>query len=269
MTIKTHHIAALLLATAYNNAGWKLDADGKIVMKDGNPVWVDANGGEAILDGGTITRLNGEAKTLRERAEKAETKLTTFKDIDPDKARQALETLGKIDQKTLIDAGKVDEVRQQITTQFTAQLAEKDNALKALQTNFDNAQINSLFAGSDFIRERVAVPRDMFEATFKNNFKMEDGKPVAYGKDGNRLMSKAKIGEFADAAEALELLVDQHPQKDVILKASGGTGTGNNGNTGGRGGGKTMKRAEFDQLQGHQQAEVAAKARAGEMQIVD
>jgi hypothetical protein len=268
MTIKTH-IATLLLAAAFNNAGWKLDKDGKIEMKDGNPVWIDANGGEAVLDGGTITRLNGEAKTLRTRAEAAENKLTAFKDLDPAAARQALDKLTQIDQSKLIDAGKLDEVRNQITQQFTTQLTEKDNALKALQSNFDNSQINNLFAASDFIRDRIAVPRDMFEATFRNNFKMEDGKAVAYGKDGNRLMSKQRIGEYADAAEALELLVDQHPQKDVILRASDGNGTGNNGNSGGRGGGKTVKRADFDQMPGHQQAELAAKARTGEMQIID
>lgn len=259
----------LFTATALANAGWKLDADGKIEMKDGNPVWIDANGGESVMNGDTITRLNGEAKTLRTRAEAAEAKVATYKDIDPDQARKAMETVSKIDAKTLIDAGKVDEVKNQITQQFTTQLQEKDTALKQLQSSFDNERINNLFAGSDFIRERVAVPRDMFEATFRNNFKIEDGKPAAFDRAGNRIMSKKNIGEYADPSEALELLVESHPQKDVILKADGGTGTGSGGGGGTRGGGRVVKRSDFDKMPPHQQAEVAAKAGTGELQISD
>ncbi|QWY83174.1 hypothetical protein [Rhizobium phage RHph_X2_24] len=263
------HILALLTATAFNNAGWKLDADGKIELKDGNPVYVDASGREMTVDSGTIGRLNGEAKTHREAKEAAEAKLKAFEGLDPEAARKALDTVKNIDAKKLIDAGEVDKVRNEISQQFTAQLAEKDNALKASDDRYNNLLVSNLFANSDFIRERVAVPRDMFEASFKNNFKIEDGKVVAYGKDGNRLMSKQKIGEFADATEALEILVEQHPQKDIILKASDGNGTGNNGNGGNRGGSRTVKRADFEKLNPQQQAEVAGKARTGELQIVD
>jgi hypothetical protein len=221
------------------------------------------------MDGSTISRLNGENKKMRERAEAAELKLNDFKDIDPAKARDAFGKLKDIDQGKLIESGKLDQVRQEITAQFQAQLTEKDNALKTLQGAYDTSQVNNLFAGSDFIRDRVAVPRDMFEATFRNNFKVEDGKIVAYDKAGNRLMSKQRIGEYADTSEALELLVESHPQKDVILRASDSSGSGSGGNGGGRGQGRAMKRAEFEKLPGHQQAEFSAKVRAGEAQLVD
>ncbi|AHJ10686.1 hypothetical protein P106B_03 [Rhizobium phage vB_RglS_P106B] len=260
---------AILLATAFNNAGWKLDADGKIEMKDGNPVYVDSSGRELTVDQGTITRLNGEAKTHREAKEAAEAKLAAFKDIDPVKAKDAMEKLSQIDQSKLIDNGKLEEVKQQITQQFTTQLTEKDNALKSLQSQYDNAQISNIFANSEFIRERIAVPRDMFEATFKNNFIIEDGKIVVKDKAGNRIMSKTKIGEYADPSEALELLVESHPQKDVILKASDSNGTGSNGNGGNRGRGTTIKRAEWEKYNPAQQAEAAGKMRSGELQIVD
>ena len=271
MTMKNFYYAMLLSSAAFeNNGGWKLDADGKIVMKDGNPVWVDANGGEAVLDGSTISRLNGEAKKLRERAEAAETTAKKFEGLDPERARSALDMLGKIDQKKLIDAGEVDKVRNEISQQFTTQLAEKDNALKSLQTRLDETLVNHLFASSDFIRERVAVPRDMFEATFRKNVKLnEKGEFEFFGRDGNRVMSKAKIGEYADASEALELIVEQHPQKDVILKALDASGTGNGGGGGNRPGGRVVKRSDFDAMPAHQQAEYASKMRTGELQMVD
>lgn len=259
----------LLSAVAFANPGWKLDADGKIEMKDGNPVWVDANGGEATMNGDTINRLNGEARKLRERAEAAETSLRSFEGLDPAKAKEALDKLKDIDTSKLIDTGKLEEVKKQISGEYEAKIAEKDKALNSLQSSFDSERINNLFAGSEFIRERIAVPRDMFEATFRNNFKIEDGKITAYGRDGNRLMSKKSVGDYADASEAIELLVEAHPQKDVILRADGGSGSGSNGNGGGRGNGRVVKRGDFDKMPPAQQADLATKARTGEVQIVD
>ena len=270
--MKTKTGIFILREPAFNNSGrncWKLDADGKIEMKDGNPIWIDANGGELTLGGDTISRLNGEAAALRKRAETAEANAKAFEGLDAEAARKAIDTVSKIEQKTLIDAGKVDEVRQQITAQFTAQIAEKDKALSELQSNYDGLMISNVFANSEFLRDRIAVPRDMFEATFRSNFKIEDGKVVVNDKAGNRLMSKAKIGEFADPAEALELLVEMHPQKDVILKASGSSGTGSGGSGGNRGGGNTIKRSDFEKLSPAQASETAGKVRAGEMTIVD
>ncbi len=67
---------ALLLVTAYDNkTAWKLDADGKLELKDGNPVFVDSAGKELVIDQNTISRLNGEARGHREGKEAAEAKL--------------------------------------------------------------------------------------------------------------------------------------------------------------------------------------------------
>lgn len=263
---------AILTALAFEpgKAGWKLDANGNVELKDGNPVYVDGSGRELTVASDTISNLNREARTHREAKEAAEAKLSAFKDIkDPAAALAAMAKLAEIDQSKLIDSGKLEEVKRQITEQFQVQLTEKDKALNTLQSNFDAAQISNLFSGSDFIRDRVAVPRDMFEASFRNNFKLEDGKVVAYGKDGNRLMSKKNMGEYADPSEAFELLVDQHPQKDVILKASDSNGSGSGGAGGNRGGGRVVKTADFDKLSPVEQRDIAAKASAGELQIVD
>lgn len=250
-------------------AGWKLDKDGKIEMKDGNPIWVDVNGGEQTLDGGTIARLNGDARTLRLRAETAEATLVPFKDIDPVQAKKALTTIANIDAKKLIDAGEVEKVKEEISKQFTQQLVEKDTAIKTLSGDLDNLRVDNIFAQSPFIRERVATPPDMFQATFRNNFKIKDGKPEAYDKAGNRIMSKTKFGEPADPDEALEILVDHHPQKAMILKASDHSGSGNNGTGGNRHGQRVIKRAEFDKLTPGEQAMTADKANKGELSIVD
>ena len=254
-----------------NKNGWKTDDAGNIIARDGNPVWVDSNGAEMTLERDTVSRLNAEAKAHREAKEAAETRLKAFEGLDASKAREALETVKNIDLKKMIDSGKLEEVRKELTTQFQTQIAEKDKAYADLRTEYDNTRISNIFAGSEFIRNRVAVPADMFEATFKGNFKIEDGKIVVKDKAGNQLMSKKKIGEYADPDEALELLIEQHPQKDVILKANGQSGSGNRGNggNGGGGNGKTMKRSEYDGLSDHDRAGYAASLAKRELTIVD
>lgn len=256
-------------------AGWKLNADGtSIAMKDGNPIWVNDKGEESVLQQDTIARLNNEAAGHRTRAEKAEKDLAKFKDIDPDKAKSAIELVGKLDQKKLIDAGEVDKVRAEIKTEYEGKLAEQQKTLGEVTSDLHGLRINNIFDGSEFVRDQVAIPRDMFTAYFKSNFKIgADGKTVeAYGKDGNRVFSKVKSGEYADPAEALEILVNQHPQKDVILKPSNQSGSGNNGNSGHRPGQRVMKRAEYDQISISNPAQAAALAKqmgSGELIIND
>ncbi len=265
-------ITSLALLSAYNNTitGWKVDENGALLLKDGNPVYVDGSGREMTVDQNTISSRNNEAKEWRIKYEAAEASLAPFKGLDPVKAKEAIELAGKIDAKTLIDAGKVDEVKNQITQQFTGQMAEKDKAYNDLQGKFENLLIGDVFKGSEFVRDNLAVPRDMFEATFRNNFRVEDGKVVAYDKAGNRMYSKSKMGEFADPEEAIQLLVEMHPQKDSIIKANTGAGSGNNGGGGSRQvGSKVIKRAEFNALDASQQAEYAQKVAKKEISIVD
>lgn len=265
----------LLLATTYlafqNGNGWKKDENGALMLDgNGNPIWIDANGGEQAVQGDTISRLHGEAKNLRIRAETAETKAKSFEGLDAEKARDALDKLSKIDQKQLIDSGEVDKVRKEISDQYTEKLTEKDKALAAATSRIDNMTIDNIFNGSDFIRDNVAVPADMFQATFRNNFKVEDGKVVAYDKAGNRVMSAKNMGDYADPSEAIEILINSHPQKDLILKANTGNGSGNNGNGGNRGGNaRRMSRADFDAAPPTKQAEIAAQMGKGEITIVD
>lgn len=261
----------LLLASVYprdNQSGWKI-TDGVIELKDGNPVYVDATGREMVVKHDTISNLNAEAKTLREAKEKAENTLKNYDGLDAKLAKEAIDKLKQIDAKQLIDAGKVEEVKSQIKTEYEKQLQEKDTLAQQLQTRLDDMQVNSVFSQSDFVRNNIAVPQDMFEASFRKNFKIEDGKIVAYDKAGNRLMSKQSIGEFATPEEALRLLVEAHPQKDTILKAGVGSGSGADGSGGNRGGGRVITRSEFAKLTPFKQAEVAKSVSAGEMKLTD
>lgn len=248
---------------------WKLDENGSIVVRDGNPVYVDSNGDEKTVAVDTIARLNKEAKEHRIAKEDALEKLKKFEGIDAEKARIALDTVSKMDASKLIDAGKIDELKAELNGQYQSQLSEKDKAFSDLQTKYDSMVINNVFANSEFIRNNVAVPRDLFEAKFRGNFKVENGEVIVYGNDGNRLYSKDRAGEYATAEEGLRILAESHPNKDTILRANVGTGTGSDGSGGGNGGGRYMKRSDFEQLPPNKQAEYAIKMRSGEIKLTD
>jgi hypothetical protein len=267
---------ALPLVAAFENdgPGWKMDGDKIATDANGDPIYIDSSGREQTIALDSIARRNAEAKNHRERAEKAEADLAKYKDasgklIDPSEAVKAIEAVKNIDAKKLIDAGEVEKVKEDIKRQYEQQLTEKDTALTEAQRTISDMRINGVFANSEFIRERVAMPRDFFEAAMRGNFKDEDGKVVAYDRSGNRLMSKKVPGEYADAEEALELLVEQHPQKDTILRAPEGGGTGGGNGGGNRGTGRRMTRADFEKLPAHQQAEAAAAMGKGELTIAD
>lgn len=263
---------ALQLAFEPGKPGWKVGADGKIEMKDGNPIYIDANGNESTVDGGTISRLNGEAKAHREAKEKAERELAAmkpFEGLNPDEVKKALDTVSKLDQKKLIDAGEVDRVREEISKSYTTQLNELKTENEKLSGTINNMTVDNAFNGSEFVKNRVAVPSDMFKAQFGKNFKIEDGKLVPYGFDGNKVYSKKRMGEIADFDEALEIIIGDYKHKDAVLKAPEHSGSGNNGRGGDHGGGRTVRRADYDKMKPAEQASLGVSMAKGEVSIVD
>jgi hypothetical protein len=263
----------LLTAKAFDSGiktGWKLDADGKIEMKDGNPIYLNSNGDELTVSGTKISELNNESKTHREAKEKAEKALKAFEGIDPEVARKAVDTVKRLDAKQLIDSGEVDKLKEEIKNQFTSQLTATQKEKEDLQNQINNMKIGSIFKDSSFVRESIAVPADMFEASFRNQFKINDkGEIEAYDKSGNRIYSKEKSGEYASPEEALKILVEAHPQKDTIMKAHSASGSGSQGNGGSQGGGRVIKRADFEKLTPGKQAETSQLVAKGDMKIVD
>lgn len=253
---------------AFNSGGWKVDDKGVLAKDDkGNPIWVDADG-ERSMEGGTVHRLNTENKTLRQRAEAAEAAVKVFEGIDPEKAKQAIETVGKLDQKKLIDAGEVDRVKEEISKQFNAQIAEKDKALEGANSTINSMRMDNAFQGSEYVRDNVAVPVTMFRKEFGDRFKIEDGKVVGIGADGHRIPSKKKVGEYADFEESLSIIVESYPYKDTILKAPEMRGSGSGGGAGNRQNGvRVIPRSEFEKMPPAQQGELAAKMGKGEVRI--
>ncbi|WGY37387.1 DUF6651 domain-containing protein [Pseudomonas aeruginosa] len=209
----------------------KLDENGNAVLQEGRPVYVHEDGKEVAFDApatvATIARLNAEAKTHREGKEAAEKLLKGFEGIeDAAAAKKALEIVANLDAKKLVDAGEIEKVKGEISKAFQTQLDEANTKAQTFEQQLYAEKIGGSFARSQFIAEKMAVPADMVQATFGSNFKIEEGKVVAYDAQGQKIFSRSRPGELADFNEALETLVSQYPHRDHILKGTGAQGTG-------------------------------------------
>lgn len=234
------------------------------VSTEGRPIFIDDDGKETGIDVPlameTLAKRNGEVQGYRRDKEAAETKLKAFDGLDPEKARKAIELVANIDESKLLAADKVEELKTSIRRAAEEQLAQ---ATKAAETKIGELTatlekttgqlhaetIGNAFSRSKFISEKVAIPVDMVQTYFGKNFKLEDGKIVAYDNNGNKIYSRAAMGtELASFDEAIEMLVDKYQFKDTILKGTGGGSGAKGGSGGGAAGTKTMSRTDFDKL---------------------
>lgn len=230
-----------------------IEVEGKTyaAVEDGKPVYVEDDGKELPFDvlgtRATISRLNGEAKTHRERAEAAEGRLKLFDGIeDPEVARKALDVVKNLDDKKLVDAGEVERVKAEVIKSVEAKYQPIIEENSKLKQDLHNEKIGGSFARSKFIADRLVVPPDLIQARFGAQFKIEEGKIVAYDTNGQKLFSRANPGELASFEEALESMVMSHPAKDSLLKAPGSSGSGAPGARNGGGASGDLKRSKMD-----------------------
>lgn len=252
-----------------------VEVDGKILQEtqDGKPLY-EVDGNRVTFDGPTIydalETAKSEAKGRRKALEEAEARLKLFEGIDdPDSARKALKTVADLDSKSLIDAGKADEVKRQAIAAMeegmNQRLAAKDAELASLMEERDTLSsqltttvIRGEFLGSQWIKENTTAHPNALMDIFGKHFKVEDGKPVGYDAAGNKIYSKTDHGQLAGFDEAFQTVLGQYPYKDDFLKGANPGGGGGGG--GGAGGGKTIPRAEWDRMD---QADRMAAAKEG------
>jgi len=240
------------------------EIDGKTYAEvtDGKPVYVHDDGSEKPFDAAhtvqTITRLNGEAMSHRTYKEEAEAKLKAFDGIeDPAGALKAIETVKNLDSQKLVDAGKLDELKDELSRSFEAKYEPTVAENAQLKQQLHGERMGNAFANSKFIQDNLIIPADMAKSTFGNCFSVEDGKMVAKDLNGNPIYSKERPAEGATFDEAIAVLVDQYPHKDSILKASGHSGSDAEPNRGANG--QTISIAAAGGDQGKRQQAIASR----------
>lgn len=263
---------------------WKLKVDDKgvpVLDANGNYIYIKPDGTDYIADiaqmVGKIADLGREAADHRKRGDTAEATLKKFTDAgvtDPEAAKTALATVKNIKDGDLISAGKVEEVRREITASVQGKLDAAETATKELKSRLNNTLLDNAFKSSPFVKDKLILPADLARSSFASHFEVtDDGKIKAKDAKGNQIYSIKRAGEDADFDEAIEILVSNRTDKNALLKGANNRGSGNEGGGAGNGGGKrTILRTEWDKQAIDNPAKTAADAlaiRKGELIIVD
>lgn len=223
---------------------------------DGKPVYTHDDGKDVGMDviglSTRITALNAEAMGHRKAKETAEAALQAYNGLDAEAARKAIETVGNLDAKKLVDAGEVDKIKQAAIAAIEEKYKPIVNEHAQLKADIFGERLGNRFNNSKFIAEKMAVPADVARAVFGTHFRDEGGQLVGYYNDGNKVYSRENPGTPAVFDEAMSMLVDAYAHKESILKGTGG-GSGSNGSRGGGAAGpKEIKRADFDKMPIHE-----------------
>lgn len=159
-------------------------------------------------------RLNVEGAVPREKLDEFRSnniellkKLEPFKDIDPKKYGTLIELEKKVNDKTLVDAGKLEEVINSRVSSMKQEFETKEQTLTQ-QLESSNKQLESLVIDSAVrvtALESGVLPTAVDDVMLRarSTFKIIDGKAVphadgkpVYGKDGVNTMS---VGEWVTA----------------------------------------------------------------------
>lgn len=172
-----------------------------------------------------------------------------FGDLDPDKAREALKKIQELEDKKLIDAGKLDEVLNQRTERMRA---DHENQIGAFRKSTEtltkerdvlSSQLSELLidnALKDAAVKAGVKPTAIADAVLRGKqlYRLKDGKPVpmrgeniVYGKNPNEPMPME---------EWLSGMATEAPH---WFEESNGGGAGNKG--GGKPGATKKKRSEM------------------------
>lgn len=165
----------------------------------------DGNGGfkldaEGVED---VTGLKNSLAAVREELKTLKADYTKYRDLDPDKAREALKKMEELEDKGLLDAGKIDELvarrtermRMDFDSQVTALKAateERDNVIKTLSGRLEKHLIEQGLVAAAM---EVGVPRKSalqdITSRGKGTWKLDEhGNPIAVGPDGSKIFGK-------------------------------------------------------------------------------
>lgn len=238
-------------------------------LKDGKPIYVDDAGKETTYDPvsmhTTISRLNKESQTHREAKEALEKEAKKFEGLDPVASKKALEIVKNLDDKKLVDAGEVARIKEEVTNTFQKKLDKSEAANEKLRTQYSTERINSAFASSKYIKEKLAVPADMAQATFGKHFVFKEGVMTPVDAQGSTIYSSSNPGDIASFDEAMERVVESYTHRDSILKGAGHVGSGALPGDDGTGK-RTVTRDQFSKMTPLEQQKIA---KSEDVKVID
>lgn len=219
-------------------------------------LYVDNGNGMFILDvesiddmpqiGGLKSALQKERDANKKLKRDLQETIDKYKDIDPEKARTAQKKLQELEDRQLLDAGKVDEVvakrtermqknHQEQIQEFQKQISERDGELTRARSRLANLQVESAIttvltskAGKDLGVIPQAIPDIVRRALDVYRLEDKTGQIVPYRLDGSIMYGK-------DPAKPMpidEWLSGLKPDCPHYFAPSGGAGGGNDSGAG-------------------------------------
>ena len=231
-----------------------------VVDQAGNPIWADEKGMETGIDAvrlrEQVTAANTEAGGYRIKLKEAEGVMAKFEGLDPDAARQALDTVKNFKDKDFVEAGKVEQIKAaavaevnaawetkygRLDAEYGTKLADFEGRVGSQDKTIRNLMVRGAFESSQFIKDAVAenyfpeVLYTMFGNQFEVHPAENGGNPIVVAKNynGEEIYSPANPRQLASPEEAIETLVRSHPMSAKILRGSQASGSGSQGGSGG------------------------------------
>lgn len=213
----------------------------------GDDYILDAEGVEDVS--GLKSALEKEKKERRELKAKLETEAEKFKDIDPERAREALKAIADLDEKKLIDKGEFDRLLKKRSDEFDQREAEYKKAIDERETRLNHYELvnpvrdAALKAGvmADRIEDALAVSLKRFKLDDKR-------KPIVLDAEGDPMSGKT-LDEFFST--------EFKESKPWLYAASGAGGSGASNGTNGQPHG-----ADLSKLSPTERLKVANRAEA-------
>jgi len=236
----------------------KLDENGVVVVQDGKPIYLDADGKELAADVPAmyqkIIDLGKEAKKHRESSETFAETLKLFDGIEDlpawkEEAVKAIETVANLNDKDWMKAEKVESLKRQMKEAHEQEVvnlkASYDNKGKEQEAiiSKQKGQIRQLLVSAKFASSplfsgdspKTTLSPDIAESFFGKNFSVEeiDGELVvrAYYNNGDLIYSRENPGEPASFEEGIMEVFEKYPGKDKYLKSAQSSGSGAGGGT--------------------------------------
>ena len=213
--------------------------------------YVKGNDGKFVLDGTGTPRgfvVSSQHDEMRIKVERLDTDLTKaredlekFKGIDPEKARESMETQAQLERAELLKKGDVDTLIQQsvedalapMKEQLEAANRERETAQTQLQQSVGNDAI--LRAGNAMGKLRPGAEDVLIQKARADGFDVVDGELVQI-QNGQKVFSQQNAGQARTIDEWMEEVAV--PQFEWAWEPSGGGGGGgSNNDDGDRGGG--------------------------------
>lgn len=237
----------------------KLKRENGNVVTDGEKVVVVRDdGSEFAVDlsalNNAVTTTRSERDALKSKLEAAEKALSAFGASDDDRAKAAerLKLAKSLDDKKLIDAGKVEEVVEarlkDAKAQWDKAMQAKDDLLSEANARVRRYLVSSRFATSKALEKTIITP-DLAESHFGSLLDL-DGDDVVWFRDASkkeRLYSLTDPSKLADFDEGLSIHIQKNPNYPKWKAGTGATGGGAPGGAT-QTGTKVLQRKQFEAM---------------------